>query len=577
MSATIELLFMTASVILICIIFISVYSFRRERGVVYLLGVIICRIVYASGVLLEKSSYLLVEKLFFRNIHQTALNLMVPLFFLFVLELIGPHKRLKMPWKISILAAFALWSLQMWLDPHFHMIYLTIQLYNGHLVTTRTSYSITFTMICFIIIAASLYLLFQYIRNIRSDLRKPGLWVIFLASFSFVLEIVKFANPAWSPWLLPLTVYCGFTGTLMLLIVLRYKFFSIVPFARNIVLDTLQESILIANSSGKVIDSNQQAYLWFAKMGHSSVSDRNIEQLLAGWPDWYRLCRSMQQGSVEIDALLEGERRIYSVNVYPLQVLRKQGQGSISLIFDITEKQRHLEQIAELNQLKDQLMTIVSHDIRSPLALQFQLIELLEEDRDSFNPDHREIIELLGDQIRSTLGMTSNLLEWFRSQKEDMSLRPQLLELYEVVEECCHALHITSEAKQIIVNNHVASGMLVYTDREALGLIMRNLLSNAIKFTGVGGLVQISSARLGDMVSVTVCDNGVGMVEEQIGQLFAEKELGSLAGTLGEKGAGLGLRVSQQFIQRSGGSLSVESKPGEGSWFRFTLKGDMEQ
>ncbi len=576
MSATIELLFMTASVMLICFIFISVYSFRRERGVVYLLGVIICRIIYASGVLLEKSSYLLIEKLFFRNIHQTALNLMVPLFFLFVLELIGPHKRLKMPWKISILAAFALWSLQMWLDPYFHMIYLSIELYDGHLVTTKTSYSITFTMICFIIIAASLYLLFQYIRNIRSDLRKPGLWVIFLASFSFVLEIVKFANPAWSPWLLPLTVYCGFTGTLMLLIVLRYKFFSIVPFARNIVLDTLQESILIANSSGKVIDSNLQAYLWFSKMGHSSVSDRNIDQLLASWPDWYRLCRSMQQGSVEIDVLLDGERRIYSVNVYPLQVLRKQGQGSISLIFDITEKQRHLEQIAELNQLKDQLMTIVSHDIRSPLALQFQLIELLEEDRESFNPDHREIIELLGDQIRSTLGMTSNLLEWFRSQKEDMSLRPQLLELYEVVEECCYALHITSEAKQIIVNNHVAPGMLVYTDREALGLILRNLLSNAIKFTGLGGLVEVSSVRSGDMVSVSVCDNGVGMEAEQIDQLFAEKELGSLVGTFGEKGAGLGLRVSQQFIQRSGGSLSVESKAGEGSSFRFTLKGDME-
>ena len=80
---------------------------------------------------------------------------------------------------------------------------------------------------------------------------------------------------------------------------------------------------------------------------------------------------------------LDGERKVYSVNVYPLYTLGK-AQGNISLIFDIPEKQRQLEQMAQMNQLKDQLFTIVSHNIRSPLALQFQLVELLEADRQSF-------------------------------------------------------------------------------------------------------------------------------------------------------------------------------------------------
>ena len=99
------------------------------------------------------------------------------------------------------------------------------------------------------------------------------------------------------------------------------------------------------------------------------------------------LSKSVAPGSVEIDKWLDGERKIYSVNVYPLYTLGK-AQGNISLIFDITEKQRHLEQMAQLNQLKDQLVTIISHDIRSPLALQFQLVELLEADRQSFAADH---------------------------------------------------------------------------------------------------------------------------------------------------------------------------------------------
>jgi signal transduction histidine kinase len=567
---------MIASLIMMGIILFFVYGFRKERGVSYLIGLIVCRIIYSSSIILEKSSSLLTEKLIFRNIQSTALNLIVPFFLLFVYQLIGRDKLLKPRWKIVLFAIFALWSLLSWFDPVLHVIYRAIELYNGHLITTRTIYSVAFSVACYSILAVCLYFLFQYIRSIRNDFRKPGMWVLFLSSFPLVLEIVKLMNPEWSSWLLPLSVYCGFTGTLMLVITLRIKFFSTVPIARNIVLDTLQESIVIANASGKIIDSNKRASQWFSEMGYAAIYGRNMAELLVPWPEWHKLCKSMQQGRVEIDTWLDGERKIYSVNVYPLHILRKQGQGSISLIVDITEKQRHLEQIAQLNQLKDQLFTIVSHDIRSPLALQFQLVELLEEDRDSFDPDHREIIETLGDQIRNTLGMANNLLEWFRSQRKDLALRPQSVELSEVVEECCHVLHIKSEAKRISVINTIALGTYVYADREALGLIIRNLLSNAIKFTGLGGAVQVDAELLGDMVIVSVRDDGVGMEEEQVRQLFAEKQLNSLAGTLGEKGMGLGLLVSRQFVQLSGGRMWVESKVGQGSVFHFTMRGGTE-
>ncbi|MDF2724228.1 MAG: two-component sensor histidine kinase, partial [Paenibacillus sp.] len=375
-------------------------------------------------------------------------------------------------------------------------------------------------------------------------------------------------------WLMPLSVYCGFTGTLMLVIMLRIQFFSTVPIARNLVLDTLQESIVIANASGKIIDSNNRASQWFSELGYAVIHGRNIAELLTPWPEWRKLCASMEQGRVEIDTRLDGERKIYSVSVYPLRILGKHGQGSISLIVDITEKQRHLEQIAQLNQLKDQLFTIVSHDIRSPLALQFQLVELLEEDKGRFDPDHREIIDTLGEQTRNTLEMTNNLLEWFRSQREEVALRPQALELSEVVEECCQLLRMKSDAKQIQMKHTIALGTRVVADREVLGLILRNLLSNAIKFTGLGGTVDVDAQLSGDTVIISVRDNGVGMGEEQVRQLFNEKRLSSLPGTLGEKGSGLGLLVSRQFVQLSGGTIGVESQAGQGSVFHFTMKGE---
>ncbi|WP_138754541.1 sensor histidine kinase [Paenibacillus sinopodophylli] len=573
MNATVELVLMIASLMMTGIILYFVYGFRKERGISYLIGLIVCRMIYSSSIILEKSSFLLVEKLFFRNIQNTALNLIVPFFILFVYQLIGSDKLLKLRWKIMLFAIFALWSLQSWLDPQLHMIYRTIELDNGHLFTTRTVYSIMFGVICYCILILCMYSLFKYIRNIRNDFRTPGMWVLFLSSFPIFLEIMKLMKHEWSPWLLPLSVYCGFSGTLMLVIMLRIKFFSTVPIARNIVLDTIQESIVIANASGKIIDSNKQASKWFEEMGHTAIDNRNIAELLEPWPEWQELCKSMQQGRVEIDTWLDGKRKIYSVNVYPLRILRKQKQGSISLIVDITEKENHLEQIAKLNQFKDQLFTIVSHDIRSPLALQFQLVELLEEDRDRFDPDHQEIIEKLGDQIRNTMGMANNLLEWFRSQRDDMALKPQLLDLTDVVEDCCHMLLISSHAKHIKMHHTVASGTQVYADREALGLIIRNLLSNAIKFTGQGGEVRVQAQLSGDMVIISIHDNGVGMEEMLLRELFAEKPLNSSAGTLGEKGAGLGLLVSQQFIELSGGRLWAESIAGQGSVFHFTIRG----
>ncbi|CAI6060485.1 sensor histidine kinase [Cohnella sp. JJ-181] len=571
-----ELIFMFASVVMTGMILFFVYGFRKERGVPYLIGLIVCRIVYSSSVILERSSDLLADKLVFRHLQSTALNLIVPCFLLFVYELVGRDRLWKTQWKVALFAVFALWSLLSWFDPWLHVIYRSVAIADGQLMTTRSAYSAGFGIACYALLAACLYFVFQYLRSIRGDFRRPGMWVLFLSTFPVVLEMAKLVRPDWSSWLLPFSVYCGFTGTLMLAIMLRIKFFSTVPIARNIVLDTIQESIVIANASGKIIDSNIQAAKWFSEMGHGDIDGRNMAELLEPWPAWLALCKAMKQGRTEIEVRLDGHRYVYSVTVYPLQILRKQGQGSISLIVDITEKARHLEQIAELNRLKDQLFTIVSHDIRSPLALQYQLIELLEDEIDAVDPDHREIVGKLGEQIRGTLGMTNNLLEWFRSQRDDMALRPQPLALAEVVEDGCRLLRLQSEAKRIRVSHSIAPDMRVYADREALGLIIRNLLSNAIKFTGAGGTVHVDARPSGDRVVVSVRDDGVGMGEEQVRGLFDQKRLSSLPGTSGEKGTGLGLLVSRQFAQRSGGTLWAESRPGQGSVFYFTMRSEAE-
>jgi len=571
MNANVELLILGVSLVLIGLIYVSVYRFRKQRGIRWLLGLIVCRFVYASSVILEKNVQLLDEQLFFRNMQNTAINMMVPLWLFFVLEWVFPDRRLALRWKVVVTAMFILWSSQMWLPDSLNPIYHSIDWVDGHLLVNRTAYSMTFSMLCFIIIAGSFFLLLQYIFNLRQELRTPGLLLVALASVLVVLEMIKVANPQWSSWLIPLTVYCGFCGTLMLLIMLRHRFFTLAPFARNFALETLQESIVIANVDGQVIDTNKQADRWFALLGIDVVNERALSNLLKPWPDWLALCQNMQQSCVEVEAVLDGEKRAYQVNIYPLQTPGKPSLGSLSLIMDVTEQKRQMEQIANLNQLKDQLITIVSHDIRGPLALQYQLVELLEQDE--LRPEHREIVAQLGSQIRHTLGMSTNVLEWFRSQREDMLLRTVTLDLAEAVEESIEMLQVYADSKQVRVEHSVHAGIWVQIDREMLGLILRNLLSNAIKFTSSGGWVQVGAQLSQENgVIIVVQDNGIGMDQERMRMLFSQSPMRSESGTAGEMGAGLGLLVTRQFIERSGERFWLESCQGEGSSFYFTVK-----
>lgn len=555
------------------IIFFTFYRFRKKPGFIYLTGLIGCRIVYAIGVILEKNSDLLQHMYTFRSIQQTGLTLMVPFFILFVYEFINQHKIIRIRWKLALFSVFILWALLVWFNPYLHFVYSTIELYNGQLVTTRSIYASIFSIVCYSSLAIGLYILFRYVFTMRSDLRKPAIFVLLLGSLPFMLEIVRFFKPHWSSWIGPLSVLCGMTGMLMLLIFLRYKLYSIIPIAKDVVFDTFEEGILINDSSGQVVDANKKAIQLFSELGYPDFYGKPISELLETWPKWCRLSQSLEQGSLEIEVWTNSERKIYRVNVYPLGKEHKQKHGSVSLISDITEQRNQLEKIAALNKLKDQLFTIVSHDIRSPLAMQYQLIELLEEDRYHFDAEHQEIIAKLGEQIRHTLGMSNNLLEWFRSQREDVMLRPQLLELSEAVEECCQLLHINSEAKNLSISNNVPKGTYVYADREVVLLVVRNLLSNAIKFTKIGGSIQINVQLSGKMVIVSVRDNGIGMDSEQIERLFVENQIHSSTGTSGEQGAGLGLLVSKQFVQLSGESIWVESAVGQGSVFYFTMRG----
>jgi signal transduction histidine kinase len=128
-----------------------------------------------------------------------------------------------------------------------------------------------------------------------------------------------------------------------------------------------------------------------------------------------------------------------------------------------------------------------------------------------------------------------------------------------------------AQVKNITITQNISGSFMVYADKNMVSTILRNLISNAIKFTNRNGNISVEEDQNPDVTVITVCDTGVGIDQETLQNLFKLSEKVSLSGTENERGTGLGLILCKEFIEQNNGKIWVESEPGKGSSFKFTL------
>jgi len=153
-----------------------------------------------------------------------------------------------------------------------------------------------------------------------------------------------------------------------------------------------------------------------------------------------------------------------------------------------------------------------------------------------------------------------------------MIYKPKLISLNGVIHETNALLEGVAKHKSITLKTNLIEEFTVFADKNALKTILRNLVSNSIKFTNPEGIIITKvKNRKDNFVIVSVSDNGVGMDEEVRKKLFSKYKTEPRWGTKGEKGVGLGLVITKEFVEKHGGEIWVESKLGEGTTFYFTL------
>lgn len=233
--------------------------------------------------------------------------------------------------------------------------------------------------------------------------------------------------------------------------------------------------------------------------------------------------------------------------------------------------QKQNESLLELNNIKDRLFSIISHDLRSPLNDFHSLFELLQYEALTME-QLREEVPALTHGLKSLQTLLDNLLYWSLSQMQGLALYPQPILLREAVDQLKAFFAYQLENKGVRFENAAPETVFVHADGNILALLLRNLIGNAIKFTEAGGTVRVSAvAAPPSMIEVTVADTGVGMTQEQAERLFGASLNATVEGTRAERGTGLGLVLCRDFVERSGGAMRVSSEPGRGTTVSFTL------
>lgn len=229
------------------------------------------------------------------------------------------------------------------------------------------------------------------------------------------------------------------------------------------------------------------------------------------------------------------------------------------------------EAAEKATKLKDDFVSLVAHDLRSPFNAIMGLMSLILRDKDNaVHPKHREFLEKAMTGSSNLVRMIDDLLDLDMLQSGNIKPKLRYFDLHSLTEEVIRRVALLAEQKGIIIFNKVPAETMVYADRLLISGVVQNLASNAIKFTGKGGKITVFIPH-GSKTAIAVQDDGVGIDTMALSRLFKREENVSTRGTSGEKGFGLGLALSQGIMEAHGGTLSVISEKGMGSTFFATL------
>ncbi|MCI0752090.1 MAG: PAS domain-containing sensor histidine kinase [Flammeovirgaceae bacterium] len=301
---------------------------------------------------------------------------------------------------------------------------------------------------------------------------------------------------------------------------------------------------------------------WFE---HAYPDDLYRNQVISGWTERFEAAKSEGRDYVQMKVIITTKKNgdyWYEVKSCVF------GNFQLVAFVNIHEVISKEEELRRLNTNNNQVLSVLAHDLRSPVNTLHSLSELALKKRLT-QDEFRELAELLHAKCTQTLDMLDTTLCWAKANFNSISVKREPLPFKSILESILSVYEGAFKSKKIHIDVWIDDKQPV-TDPEIVNILVRNLISNSIKFTPEGGSIRISSSWNEGAYYIGVKDSGVGMNSELISKILSYSNASSL-GTHNEKGHGIGLQLCQQLVKKINGSLVIESKVGSGTLMQIVL------
>ena len=285
--------------------------------------------------------------------------------------------------------------------------------------------------------------------------------------------------------------------------------------------------------------------------------------VLTGLDDEVLAAQALQEGAQ--DYLIKGQIETYAL-------LR-----SLRYAIERQRMQVETDQIRKLQlQLKDDFLSHVSHELRSPLTAIYQFVTIVADGlAGETKPEQREYLQIILRNVRQLQSMIDDLLEATRAQAGKLNVEPQCVSVSDAIVYTVSTLQATALAKEITLSFDLSTRVpSAYADPTRLRQILLILFDNAIKFTPNGGAVKVQARALEadpSFLLVEVSDSGCGISPDMTERIFERLYQVAAPALAAREGLGLGLYICKELVTRQGGQIWVQSPPGQGAIFSFTL------
>lgn len=316
--------------------------------------------------------------------------------------------------------------------------------------------------------------------------------------------------------------------------------------------------------------ANQALLAMWGKTWKEAIGKRLIDN---GYEDWHA-----EMHEREIDEIKTSKKTIRGEVAFPHAVLGRRvydyiltpvfnEDGEVEAVAGTT---RDITEIKENEQRKNDFISMVSHELKTPLTSAIGYVQLsqnkAQKEKDTIGDN---LLTRAGRQLSKMTSLINSFLNVSRLESGKLKMDKHPFDMHLLLKEIEEEARISFESHHLVFNTGAPAA--VEADRDKIGQVIQNLLSNAAKYAPAGSAIKISCDRVDGQVLVSIADEGPGIREEDATRIFERFYRVENEQNKGVSGFGIGLYLCSEIIQGHGGTIGVKSKPGEGSYFYFTL------